>query len=103
MKARLGLSILLILLVLAGAGYWVYQNTLVPVPLAEGRELYVPANPEFGEDAARLEVLMPSGPGVEAFLANQSDLTLVERTPGGAWAGQLLAGLQVSRHGRRWQ
>jgi hypothetical protein len=103
MKLRLVLSTLLVVAALAVAGYLVYQNTLVPIPLAEGRERYARASPEFGEDAARLEVLMPAAPGLEALLAGQSDLTLVERTPTGAWAGQLASGLQVTRHGRRWR
>ena len=46
---------------------------------------------------------MPAGPGLEAFLATQSELTLLEKAPGGGWAGHLASGLQVSRHGRRWR
>lgn len=84
-------------------GYLAYQNALVPVPLAAGQNLFVPASPEFGEDAARLDVLLPEGPGVEAFLANQSDLTLLEKDATGAWTGQLITGLEASRHGRRWR
>jgi len=103
MKVRLGLSILLLLSLLAMGGYWLHQNTLVPVPLADGRELFVRANPEYGEDAARLDVLMPAGPGLEAFLATQSDLTLIEKTASGSWVGQLVSELEVSRHGRRWR
>ena len=103
MKARLALPIALLLSALAVTGYLFYQNTLVPIPLLEGRELYVKASPEFGEDLARLEVLMPAGPGLEALLAAQSELTLVERTSTGAWAGQLASGLQATRHGRRWR
>ncbi len=103
MKARLSLSILLLLAVLASGWYWIHQNTLVPIPLTEGRELFVPASPEFGQDTAQLEVLLPAGPGVEAFLATQSDLALIEKAPGGSWAGQLVSELEVSRHGRRWR
>jgi len=103
MKARLGLSILLILSALAGGWYWLHQNTLVPIPLSEGRGLYVRANPEFGQDTALLEALLPAGPELEAFLVAQSDLALIERDPAGGWAGQLLAELEVSRHGRRWR
>ena len=103
MKVRLGLSIALALLAVSGVGYVAFQNTLMPIPLIDGRELYVPANPEFDEAGAHLGVLMPVGPGLEAFLANQSDLTLIEKTASGAWAGQLISGFQVSRHGRRWQ
>jgi hypothetical protein len=84
-------------------GYWVYQDTLVPVPLAEGVDLFVKASPEFGEDSTHLEALLPAGQQVETFLANQSDLTLLQPMPGGVWAGQLVSGLQASRHGLRWR
>jgi hypothetical protein len=103
LKARLILSLVLVLSALAGVGYLVYQDTLVSIPLLDGHALYVKASPEYGQDAARLEVLMPAGPGVEALLAAQSELSLVEKTPAGAWAGQLASGLQATRHGRRWR
>ena len=103
MKARLASSILLILSVLAGGAYWLHQNTLVPVPLLDGRSLFAKANPEYGEDAALLEALLPVGPGLEAFLATQSDLSLLEKAPSGEWAGQLVSELEISRHGRRWR
>lgn len=92
------------LLVLAGvAGYLAWQDTLVPVPLGSDASLYVPAAPEFGEDQAVLEAQMPAGPGLEAFLANQSDLTVLTTNSQGAWVGQLAEGLQGTRHGRRWR
>jgi hypothetical protein len=102
-RARLLLAAALLLSALGVGGYLAYQDTLRPVPLAEGRDLYVRASPEFGEDAARLEVLMPPGPGLEALLSAQSDLAILEKGPDGAWAGQLVSGLQVTRHGRRWR
>lgn len=102
MKPRIVLATLL-LAGIAVAGYLAYQNSLVPVPLVSDAQLYVPAAPEFGEDQAVLEALVPAGPGLEAFLANQSDLTLLTRTPEGAWAGQLVDGLQRSRNDRRWR
>lgn len=102
MKGRLLLAALA--LIAAGvAGYLWYQDTLVPVPLTPGQALFVPARPEYGEDEVVLEVLLPAGEKLEAFLATQSDLTLLERGPEGGWAGQLLSGLQGSRHGRRWR
>ncbi|HJV47923.1 MAG TPA: hypothetical protein VJ549_01485 [Geothrix sp.] len=103
MKLRSALAALLLLAVLGGVGFIVYQDTLLSVPLSEGRDLFVRANPDFGEDAARLEALMPAGQGLEAFLATQSDLSLIDKDPSGAWAGQLASGLQASRHGRRWR
>lgn len=92
----------LLIAALAVAGFLLYRDTLVPVPLAEGRSLFIQANPEFEEDAAEVQALMPPGPGLETFLANQSDLTLIELNPEG-WTGQLVAHLWHSRHGRRWR
>lgn len=102
MKVRLAL-VALALAALAGGGYWLYQDALVPVPLTPGDALFVPGQPEFGEDEAMVEALLPAGPGVEAFLAAQSDLALLERTAGGGWTGQLLSNLEGSRNGRRWR
>lgn len=90
-------------LLLAVGGYLAYENGLVPVPLVSDAPLYVAAAPDFGEDQAVLEALVPAGPDLDTFLANQSDLTLLARTPEGAWAGQLVEGLQRSRNGRRWR
>lgn len=103
MNLRLAVAAGLLLSLIGVAGYVAYQDTLVPVPLSEAKDLYVKASPEFGQEAAQLEALMPAGPGLEAFLAAQSDLTLLEKAPGGAWAGQLASGLSGSRHGRRWR
>ena len=103
MKPRLLLATGVLLAALGVTGWLFYQDTLIPIPLAEGRDLYVKANPEFGEDATQLEALLPAGQGLEALLAAQSDLTLIDKAPGGEWAGVLAAGLQASRHGRRWR
>jgi hypothetical protein len=102
-KPRILLISALLLAALGAAGYFVYQDALVPIALADGRDLYARASPEFGEDAAQLEALMPAGPGLDAFLATQSELTLLEKTPEGGWAGVLASGLETSRHGRRWR
>lgn len=103
MKPRFVIALGLLLIALGVGGWLFYQDTLVPIALAEGRDLYVKANPEFGEDAVQLEALMPAGQRLEAFLAAQSDLTLIARAPEGGWVGQLVSGLQSSRHGRRWR
>ncbi|WLT30223.1 hypothetical protein [Geothrix sp. PMB-07] len=103
MKARLAVAAVLLAVLLGVGGFVLYQDTLVPVPLATGQGLFVPANPEFGEDSAQLEALLPASPALEAFLANQSDLTLLEKDAAEAWVGQLLTALQTSRHGRRWR
>jgi hypothetical protein len=100
---KLGLVAVLLAALLGVAGYLVYQAGLVPVPLAEGRQLYAPATPEFGEEAARLEVLLPTGPALEALLAHQAELAVLDRNTEGAWAGVLITGLQASRHQRHWQ
>ena len=88
---------------LAAGGYLAYGWGLVPVPLAPVGSLYTPPAPEPGEDQAVLEALVPDGSALEAFLANQADLTLLARTRDGALAGQLLSGLERSRNGRRWR
>ena len=99
-----GLVASLVLALLLGVGgYLAYQAGLVPVPLAEGRQLYIPATPEFGEEAAQLEVLMSASPALETLLAHQAELTVLDRNAEGAWAGVLITGLQASRHQRRWQ
>ncbi|WP_257304585.1 hypothetical protein [Geothrix campi] len=102
MKTRLALLTLALLALVAG-GIWWYQDTLVPVPLASNETLFVPGQPEFGEDEAMVEVLLPAGPGTEAFLIAQSDLALLEKAPDGGWMGQLLSNLEGSRHSRRWR
>jgi hypothetical protein len=101
-KLRLAL-LTFALAALAVGGYWLYLDALVPVPLAPGEALFVPGQPEFGEDEAVVEVLLPAGPGVDAFLTAQSDLALLEKAPGGGWTGQLLSSLETARHGRRWR
>lgn len=103
MKPRYALASAVLVALLGAAGYRLYQESLVLVVLSEGRDLYARANPESGEASARLVAVMPAGPGLEAFLATQSELTLIEQAPGGGWAGHLASGLQVSRHGRRWR
>lgn len=103
MKPRWILAACLVAVLLSLGGFMLYQDTLVPVPLAAGEALFVPARPEFGEDEAQLEALLPAGPALDAFLANQSDLALLEKDAAGGWAGQLIAGLEASRHGRRWR
>jgi len=100
-KLRLAL-LAFALAALAAGGYWLYQDALVPVPLLPGETLFVPGQPEFGEDEAVVEALLPPGTAVETFLANQSDLTLLVDA-GGGWTGQLLSSLERSRHGRRWR
>ena len=103
MRTRIALAAAGAAILLGVAGYLAYQAALVPLALTEGRDLYVKGSPEFGEDAARLEVLLPAGRALEDFLAAQSGLPLIEQAPSGAWAGQLATGLQGSRHGRRWR
>jgi len=103
MNLRLAVAAVLLATLLGAGGFWLYQDTLLPIPLAEGQALFVPASPEYGEDSLHLEALMPVGPGLEAFLAQQSDLTLLEPQPSGSWTGQLVSVLQATRHQRRWR
>ncbi|MFN7959228.1 MAG: hypothetical protein U0P46_13020 [Holophagaceae bacterium] len=101
MRPRLLLIAAVALVLLGAAGWWLYQDGLVPVPLADGAELFIPAQPEFGEDQARVEAVLPPGDRTEAFLARQSALPLVRSHPSGGWTGVLAKDLAVSRHGRR--
>ena len=103
MKPRLVVPILLLALLGILGGIHLYQNGLVPVPLASDAPLYVSAAPDPGEDQAVLEALVPAGPALDTFLANQSDLTLLARGRHGALAGQLVSSLQRSRNGKRWR
>lgn len=103
MKPPVAIAALLVLALLGVGGYLAYQDSLVALPLVEGRDLFVKANPEFSEDGAQLEALMPAGPSLEVFLMAQSDLALIAKGRDGAWAGQLATGLQASRHQRRWR
>lgn len=102
MKPRL-IVLLALALTLAAGGYVLYQNSFVPVPLASADPLYVPASPDYGQDAVVLEAVVPAGPSLATFLRNQSDLALLAHLPDGTFAGQLLAGLQRSRNGKRWR
>jgi hypothetical protein len=86
---------------LGTGGYVFYQAGLVPVPLAEAADLLVPAKPEYGEDQARVEAVMPQGDLTEAFLAGQSALPLIRSNPSGGWTGILARELAISRNGRR--
>ncbi|HJW73684.1 MAG TPA: hypothetical protein VJ486_12720 [Geothrix sp.] len=103
MKPRSGWALGALVMLAGVLGYVQYQDTLVPVPLASGKDLFVPAAPEYGEDAAVLEALLPAGEKLQTFLANQSDLTLLETDASGRLVGQLLSDLAVTRHGRRWR
>lgn len=103
MKGRILLAVASAVLAVGLGGYLLYQDALVPVPLAPDQALFEPAAPEFGEDEAVLEALMPASDKLQAFLLAQSDLSLLEPGPGGAWTGQLLSELQGARHGRRWR
>jgi hypothetical protein len=103
MRGRLLLVAALLLSVLGVAGWLAYQDTLVPVGLGSDASLYVPARPEFGEDEAVIEALMPAGTGLDALLTAQCDLPLIEKGPAGAWISSLLVRLEGTRHGRRWR
>ena len=103
MRGRL-LPVAALLLAALGVGGWLaYQDTLVPVVLGSDASHYVPARPEFGEDAVVIDALMPAGPGLDALLTAQCDLPLIEKGPDGAWISSLLVRLEGTRHARRWR
>jgi hypothetical protein len=101
MKKLLVALALLLATTLGIGGYFFYQDGLVPVPLAEEAELFAPAKPEYGEDQARVEVVMPPGMELDAFLARQAALPVIQINPSGAWTGVLARELSLSRNGRR--
>lgn len=103
MKNRFVWGLGLLVMVAGIFGYLQYQDTLVPVLLASEKPLFVAAAPEYGQDSTGIEALLPAGDRLETFLANQSDLTLLERDTSGQLIGQLVSDLAVTRHGRRWQ
>lgn len=103
MNGRMLFSAISALVLVGTVGYLVHQDSLQPVALASDQALYVPARPEFGEADVVLEAQLPEGEKLEQFLANQTDLTPLVADPEAGLVGQLLAGLEGTRNGRRWR
>ena len=94
---------LLSLAALGGAGYWWDRNHLVPVPLASDDALFTPANPDPGQNQAKLELLLPQGPGLHAFVLRQVGEPLFLPGPGDGWTGLLAESLWASPNHRHWR
>lgn len=103
MNGRMLFSVFSAVVLVGAVGYLVHQDSFQAVPLAADQALFTPPRPEYGEAGVVLEVQMPPGEKLDAFLANQADLTPLVLDPEAGLVGQLLSGLQGTRNGRRWR
>ena len=103
MKRWLIAGALLALAALGGAGYWWSRNHLVEVPLGSDEGLFTLANPDPGQDRAKLEVLLPQGPGLHAFILRQVGEPLLVPAADGTWTGLLAESLWASPNHRHWR
>lgn len=103
MKRGLIAGVLLLLVAAGAAGFWWSRNRLLPVPLASDGELFVAPNPDPGQDQAKLEMLVPSGPGLHAFILRQVGEPLLAPASGGGWTGLLAESLWESPNHRHWR
>lgn len=103
MKRGLIIGVLLLLVAGAAAGFWWSRNRLLPVPLASDASLFVAPNPDPGQDQAKLEMLLPSGPGLHAFILRQAGEPLLAPSGDGGWTGLLAESLWESPNHRHWR
>lgn len=103
MKRGLVIGALVLLAAAGGVGYWWNRNHLVPVPLASDAPLFTRADPDFGQDQARVEILLPPGPGVRAFARRQAGEPLFRQGVDGGWTGLLAETLWASANQRHWR
>lgn len=103
MKRGLIAGILLALVAAGAAGAWWSRNRLLPVPLGPDAARFVAPNPDPGQDQAKLELLLPSGPGAHAFLLRQVGEPLLAPSGDGGWAGLLAEELWASPNRRHWR
>ena len=103
MKRGLIAGILLLIVAAGAAGFWWSRNRLLPVPLASDTPLFTAPNPDPGQDQARLELLLPSGPGLHAFVLRQVGEPLLAPAADGAWTGLLAESLWESPNHRHWR
>ena len=92
----------LLVLAAGGGGYWWSRNHLVEVPLASDESLFTRANPDPGQDQAKLEILLPQGPGLHAFVLTQIGEPLIQPA-GDGWTGLLAESLWASPNHRHWR
>jgi len=103
MKRWLIAGALVVLVGAGAAGYWWSRNHLVEVPLGSDAPLFVRANPDPGQDQAKLEALLPSGPGLHAFILRQIGEPLLVPDGQGGWTGMLAESLWGSANQRHWR
>ena len=93
---------LLALAAVGAGGYWWSRNHLVEVPLASDEGLFTRANPDPGQEQAKLEILLPQGPGLHAFVLGQVGEPLFAPA-GDGWTGMLAESLWASPNHRHWR
>ena len=103
MKRGLIAGILLVLLAAGAGGIWWSRNRLVPVPLGADASLFVAPDPDPGQEQAKLEILLPPGPGAHAFLLRQVGEPLIAPSGDGGWTGLLAEELWASPNRRHWR
>src|SRR5690242_18962109 len=103
MKRGLIAGILLRIVTTGAAGFWLSRNRLLPVPLASDASLFTALNSDPGQDQARLELLLPSGPGLHAFILRQVGELLLAPSVDGGWTGMLAESLWASPNHRHWR
>ncbi|MBS1784742.1 MAG: hypothetical protein JST24_04865 [Acidobacteria bacterium] len=98
---------ILVIAALAAGGFWWSRNRLLPVPIASDASLFVAPNPDPGQDQAVLTFLLPSGPGLHAFVIRQvGEPLFVPSADGGAdggWTGLLAEAVWASPNHRHWR
>ena len=103
MKRGLIAGVLLLVVAAGAAGFWWSRNHLVPVPLASDAALFVAPNPDPGQEQAKLEMLLPSGMGLHAFILRQVGEPLFASSSDGGWTGLLAESLWESANHRHWR
>lgn len=108
-------STLVVLAAGVGLGIWWSRNRLVPIPLASDADRFTPANPDPGQEQAKLEALLPQGAAFHAFVLRQVGETLLAPGASGAanassdeaapapWTGVLAEALWGSPNRRHWR
>ncbi len=107
MKKGLVAILILVVVALAAGGFWWSRNRLLPVALASDASLFVAPNPDPGQDQASVQMLVPSGPGLHAFVIRQVGEPLFTPSTNagadGGWTGLLAEALWASPNHRHWR